>query len=387
LRYVLLTLTAVIYIGCGTNSSSSDFKSFLSELFSTQYFWKDKISNSNNLDKYQTPQEMIDDLKYKPKDKWSIAITKEENSNFLNQKSKGFGFARSIIGGKSIVIYVRIGSPAYNAGMKRGDILLKVDGKDITLENMLDATKNLETKTKFLIYRASIDKNITIEVLSQEYKFKVTSSSIVRTPQQDEVGYLRLDSFTAEATQEIDRAFTFFKSKNIENLIIDMRYNGGGSVVTASILLDKLIKDRDEEVQFTLKWNSDYQSKNRVYRFETDKNSLNLNKIIFLTTRATASASELVINSLKPYKQSSIVIVGDRTHGKPVGMEGKTDGTYVYYLVNFVIANSNNFYNYFNGLDVTKGCKSQDDLTHQLGDSSENMLKKALSFIDNGSCN
>jgi len=386
LRYILILFIVFIYIGCGIDSSKDDYRFFLYRLFKTEYFWKDKVQRDSSYYLYSNPQEMIDGLKYKAKDRWSMVLTKSQNNNFLNQKATGFGFSYTLENNNSTIVFVRIDSPANKAGIKRGDLLLKVDNKNITYQNILEATKNLDSNSQFLIYRPSIDKNITINITSQEYTFKVTSSSIVLSDIGQEVGYLRLDSFTAEATEEIESAFDFFKSKNIQNLIIDMRYNSGGSIITASILLDKLLRDRDEEIQFSLRWNSDFQNKNEVGRFETDNNSLDLDKIIFLTSRATASASELVINALKPYKGSDIVLVGDRTYGKPVGMEGKTDGKYIFYLVNFVISNADGFYNYFNGLDVTNGCSAVDDLTHQLGDREESMLKKALFYIDNGRC-
>ena len=105
-----------------------------------------------------------------------------------------------------------------------------------------------------------------------------------------------------------------------------------------------------------------------------------------MTTSWSASASEILINALKPYLQDNVVIIGDNTHGKPVGMSGKTDGTYIYYLINFVIKNANGFYDYFNGLEVTKDCKTFDDIQHELGDPQEQMLKTALFYVDNGYC-
>jgi C-terminal processing protease CtpA/Prc len=376
-------MITIFYIGCGTGSTDNNFKLFLYKLFTTQYFWADKVSRHVTYYKYHTPQEMIDGLKYKQKDRWSMVTTKEQNENFLNQKSIGFGFSYSKLeDNSSIVVFVRINSPADKAGLKRGDILLKVDDKNLTIENIKEATLNIDKKSKFLIYRPTLDKNLTINILAQEYSFKVTKAILLR----DNIGYMRLDSFTSKATEEIDSAFDFFKSQDITNLIIDVRYNSGGSIVTASILLDKLMRNVDNEVQFKLTWNKEYYAKNQIGRFETDSNSLDLDKIIFLTTGVTASASELVINALKPYKGDDIIIVGSKTHGKPVGMEGRTDGKYIYYLVNFVIANRDNFYDYFNGLDVTDGCFAPDDLTHQLGDSNESMLKKALFYIDNGQC-
>ena len=381
MRHILYISIAILYIGCRT-TPSNDYKPYLFQLFTTQYFWADKVPRDVGYYKYNSPQEMIDDLKYKPKDKWSIAVTQEQNSNFLNQKSAGFGFALREIDNKFTIIYTEIGSPADRAGIERGDIILKLNHKRVTINSIIEAIRGRE-ESSFLLYRPSIDRNITITLTAKEYKFKVTKASIL----DDNIGYLRLDSFTEEATEEIDSAFDIFKSKDIKNLVIDLRYNSGGSLVTASILLDKLMRDMDDEVQFKLEWNRQNQNRNLTYRFETDRNSIDLDKIVFLTTRETASASELVINALRPYLDDNIAIVGDRTYGKPVGMEGKSYGRYIFYLINFVVKNSNGFYDYFDGLDVNNGCYAEDnDFLHQLGDKEEKLLKKALLYIDMGSC-
>jgi C-terminal processing protease CtpA/Prc len=388
LRYIIFIIFTIFYIGCGEVdcSYSDDYKPFLYNLFKTEYFWADKVPDNVDLDRYNSPQEMIDALRYKPKDRWSMVLSKQENSNFLNQKSGGFGFASMDINNTIIVLFVRINSPADKAGLKRGDIIKKIDDKNASIQKILSYKSQLDKEVKFDIYRSSIHKDIIIYIKVQDYTFNVSNKKVVDTPNGERVGYFRLDSFTATATQEIDQAFDYFKSENINKLVIDLRYNGGGSVVTASILLDKFTRDRDNQLQFKLRWNDNYQNKNQVATFETDDNSIDLEQILFLTTRNTASASELVINAMKPYLGDNIIIIGDRTHGKPVGMEGKTDGVYIYYLINFVIENYNGVYDYFNGLSVTKGCETSDDITHQLGDPKEEMLKKALFYIDNGHC-
>ena len=388
MRYIISVFITLFYIGCGgiNHPSDNNYKPFLYNLFKTQYFWADKVSDSVDLNRYNSPQEMVNDLKYKPKDRWSMVLSKQQNSNFLNQKSGGFGFASVDINGTIIVLFVRISSPADKAGVRRGDIIKKVDDENASIEKIVSYTTKLDKNVKFDIYRESIDNNLTIFIKVQDYSFKVSDTKILYTPNKQKIGYLRLDSFTSTATQEINYAFDYFKSENIDKLVVDLRYNGGGSVVTASILLDKFVRDRDNQVQFTMRWNDDYQNKNEVSTFETDKNSIDLEQIVFLTTQNTASASELVINAMKPYLGEDIITIGGKTHGKPVGMEGETDGTYIYYLINFVIENYNGFYNYFDGLEVTNGCKTPDDITHQLGDPKEEMLKKALFYIDNNHC-
>ncbi|NEW61061.1 hypothetical protein GSY74_07160 [Sulfurovum sp. bin170] len=387
MKYIILITISILFLGCGGNSSSSSFQSYLHNLFLSEYFWAEKTPKTVDYTKYSTPQAMIDDLRYTPSDRWSMVLTKEENDNFLNQKSGGFGFAYTSDDEKDkVVIYTRIDSPADNAGLKRGDVVLTINNEKATLARIQKASSNVGEISSFEIYRASSDENLQIDIVSQEYTFRVTKASTVSSEKNESVGYMLFDSFTATATTEIDQAFDFFKEQNIEKLIIDLRYNGGGSVVTASILLDKLIRDRDDEIQFKLEWNSDKQDKNQIGRFETDDNSIDLDTIIFLTTEGSASASEMVINSLKPYLGDRVVTIGSKTHGKPVGMEGRTDGTYIYYLVNFVISNSDGFYDYFDGLEVTAGCEVEDDLTHQRGDGDEKMLKKALFYIDNNHC-
>jgi len=386
-KYIISTILSVLFIGCGSSTKSGFDKEYLYNLFETEYFWSKDINRTIDYKKYSEPQEMIDALKYHSMDRWSRVTTKKEHDNFLNQKAGGFGFLhREYEDEYRVVLYTRIDSPAYQSGLQRGDVIKMVNGKKTTDENMQKASSNLGETTIFNIYRPSSDESLEIKILSQEYSFRVTKYSIVTTPQDREAGYLRLDSFTGSASEEIDKAFDFFDEANITQLVVDLRYNTGGSVATASILLDKLIKNIDDEIQFTLKWNEEYQKKNQTSYFETDKNSLNLDQIIFLTTDHTASASELVINSLVPYMEEKIILIGAKTHGKPVGMRGKTDGDYIYYLVNFVISNQDGFYDYFEGLNVTDGCETEDDLLHKQGDIQEKMLKKALFYIDNGSC-
>jgi C-terminal peptidase prc len=387
LRYIITIFIATLFFGCGSSSIRNSFHPYLHNLFLKEYFWSDKIPKKVDYQRYSTPEEMIDGLKYAPKDHWSMVMTKEDNANFLNQKSGGFGFAYPIDDDKDkIVIYTRINSPAYIAGIKRGDLIISINGKEPTFKEMQKASKNIGVSSRFEIYRATTDENLKIDITSQEYRFEVTKTSTLITDNNKRVGYMRFDSFSASATTEIDKAFDYFREQNIDKLIIDMRYNGGGSVITASILLDKLTRDRDDKIQFIMSWNEQMKYKNEMGYFETDNNSIDLKTIIFLTTEKTASASELVINSMKPYIGDRVITIGTKTHGKPVGMEGKTDGDYIYYLVNFVIANSDGFYDYFDGLEVTAGCEVEDDLKHQLGEREEEMLKKALFYIDNNHC-
>jgi len=88
------------------------------------------------------------------------------------------------------------------------------------------------------------------------------------------IGYFRLDSFNVDALDEIEECFNLLKSRGVDELIVDLRYNGGGSLVMASILMDKLTTGLDGEVQFKLRWNRRYRARDYTYRFEEDRFSL-----------------------------------------------------------------------------------------------------------------
>jgi C-terminal processing protease CtpA/Prc len=213
----------------------------------------------------------------------------------------------------------------------------------------------------------------------------VISYSTVQSPGGSNVGYLRFDEFTENATVELEKAFTFFQAQNINKLVVDIRYNPGGSVNTASIFLDKMGGRLNGKVQFSMVWNPQSSGQNETLHFDTDSNSMSPLKLVFLTTGNSASASELSINAMKPYLGDNVAIVGETTHGKPTGMAGRTNGSYIYFLINFVVENSIGFYDYFDGLPPD--CAVSDtDYTHALGDPDEALLQEALYYVDNGHC-
>ena len=188
---------------------------------------------------------------------------------------------------------------------------------------------------------------------------------------------------------ELERIFTDFHDDNIDELVIDLRYNGGGSVATASALLDNVTNDYASQRQMYLDWNANYQQHNSSYTFEDidmqDGNELNMKRVFFLTTKGSASASEAVINALVPYLgEDNIITIGNFTHGKPVGMNGRVYGTNYYFLINFFVKNDADERTSFEGIPPT--CLADDDITHIMGDENETMLKTALHYIETGLC-
>lgn len=354
---------------------SSSEKAFVDDLFHTEYLWFDDVADID-YNAYNEPQALIDALKV-PQDKWSFTITESQYEDMVNQKTAGFGFGYTT---DFKVFIVRISSPADLAGLQRGDEILEINEEAASNENIAQASQNLNVATTFKILRNGSE--ISVTVTPEEYTFKVTMGKILNNT----TGYLRYDSFTSTSVAEFETAFTTFKNNSITDLIIDLRYNGGGSVDVASTLLDNLVINHEDDRQVYLDWNVNNKSKNSTYSFDEDEpNDLNMTRVIFLVTKNSASASELVISALKPYLgDTNVITIGDYTHGKPVGMGGRVFGSNYYFLINFYVKNDAGEVTSLDGIAPT--CPAEDDITHLMGDPDELMLKTALHYIDTGSC-
>ena len=386
----LILSLSLLLNSCGSSSNeetqtqifSLDEKEFLHNLFLTEYLWYDQVASNIDYSQFTEPQEMINALRIDPYDQWSFTMTQQEYEDYTNQLTSGFGFGYT----SDFFIYlVRINAPAYGL-LFRGDQILEINGEAVTDTLVSQASDNLNTATTFTLLRNGTQLDVT--VTPREYTFTVSLGKII-TQGTQKVGYLRYDSFTESSVGEFESIFTIFHNDNIDELVIDLRYNGGGSVATASALLDNVTNDYASQRQMYLDWNANYQQHNSSYTFEDidmqDGNELNMKRVFFLTTKGSASASEAVINALVPYLgEDNIITIGNFTHGKPVGMNGRVYGTNYYFLINFFVKNDADERTSFEGIPPT--CLADDDITHIMGDENETMLKTALHYIETGLC-
>lgn len=376
------TLDSILSEESGVDSFSLEEKKFVHQLFLTEYLWFEQVPATIDYAKYTEPQSMIDALRVDPPDVWSFTMTQDEYENYNNQKTEGFGFGYR----SDFTIYlVRINAPV-DGLLYRGDQILEVNGEAVTNSLIKEASQNLNTSSTFTVLRDGSEKDVT--VTPREYTFNVSLGEII-TQGTKKIGYLRYDSFTESSVAEFESIFTTFHNANIDELVIDIRYNGGGSVAAASALLDNINNAYPGERQMYLDWNFNYQQNNSSYTFEDadlqDGNELTMSRVFFLTTKGSASASEAVVNALVPYLNAeNIITVGDVTHGKPVGMTGRTYGINYYFLINFFVRNNMAETTSFEGIPVT--CPAEDDLTHLRGDANETMFKTALYYIETGNC-
>ena len=270
-------------------------------------------------------------------DKWSwivddyIALGKAFQG-ISKHNGMEFGLVANRDSRTDIFGYVRYVIPDTDAAkkeVKRGMIFNGINGEKLTRSNFRNL---LFSKDFYTIDLANfnegepISNGKSIELSKFEYQENPVFITKTITSGDKKIGYLMYNSFTSSFDTKLNDAFSTLKADGITDLIIDLRYNGGGSVRTAVYLSSMITGQFNKQLFATGRWNSKQQARNSTYNF-TNKinnegvkeaiNSLNLTKVYFITTNNSASASELVINSLKPY--IDVRTVGTKTHGKYVG--------------------------------------------------------------------
>ncbi|MBA7518796.1 hypothetical protein ES705_10869 [subsurface metagenome] len=172
------------------------------------------------------------------------------------------------------------------------------------------------------------------------------------------------------------------KANNITQLIVDLRYNGGGYISLAQELAEIIIPAEKTGEEFFTAIHNDNVSSNYDTTFYFSENELNLDldRVFFITTSRSASASELVINSLEPYME--VITIGSSTHGKPVGMYSFYFQDWLFAPVTIQLINSDGYGDYFNGLPPD--CIAEDGLDKSWGDETESSLSQAFHYISFG---
>jgi hypothetical protein len=205
-----------------------------------------------------------------------------------------------------------------------------------------------------------------------------------RNGQPVKVGYLDYTQFVTYSENDLAAAVTSFANQGATELVLDLRYNGGGDVATARDLASMIAGARVAGQVFAgLRFNDKNQAKNQNILFTAPAGATpNLSRVVIIASSGTASASELVINGLKPFM--NVVLIGDTTYGKPYGFEPFEYCGTVYNAVNFESVNALGAGGYTSGIPPT--CPANDDLDHQLGDPNEGELAAALSYISTGQC-
>jgi len=360
------------------------------------YLWYDKIPETDYT-RYASPEELFEALRYKDRDRWSYITSKEAYYTYIiSDTYTGLGFESKFDKNDDYRIsFVYKESPADKAGLHRNDRILEINGKTVREIEDNDLWGNIsgpDEKGILVELRIQDSGGFVKKVRLEKGQVKIQPIlyqniyEIVKDEKILKVGYVVFNEFSATAQTDLDAVFSYFKWQDIDELILDMRYNGGGSVSVAEYIASLIAGDRFEgEIFAKYLYNDNYKDWNAAGYFTASENNnaLDLNRVIFITTDLTASASELLINGLKPFIEA--VSVGDTTHGKPVGYSFAWNFCDIHLgLIDFGAVNIYDEGGYFDGIPPT--CYADDDLTRSLGDPAEVSLRSALEYLRTGYC-
>ncbi len=363
---------------------------FVRDVLTDLYLWFDEMPGANP-GRHATPEGYLEALRYRPLDSTFSYLTSRAASDafFTESRFVGIGISTAITAeGHVRVLQVFPGSPAAEAGFSRGDRILEIDGVPVSLlagAGAIDAAfgpadagapVDLVVADRAGIRRAArlVKRPVTIPTVS-----------LVRVLEAGgrRVGYIFFRNFVEPSHAALDDAFATLAAARVDDLVLDVRYNGGGLVSVAQHLASLIGGVRTDGQVFARYVHNDRNTyRNEVLRFDRRPGALSLDRLIVITTRASASASELVINALTPFMR--VVIVGDRTYGKPVGQYQVPFCDKLLAPVSFSMRNADGEGDFFGGLPPT--CAAPDDLEHELGDPAEGSLREALRFASTGSC-
>jgi carboxyl-terminal processing protease len=364
------------------------------------YYWYNMPSvtsiTTDTKDNYADPYALLEAMRYTDRDKWSFVADYDEFLAEMNGTFVGHGI-RVGLDSDSLARIAMIynNSPLYASGVRRGWIVKTVGGVAIA---PLIVSKNTTAYnnawgpstsgySNTILFRRPNGKDTTIT--SAKSSFTINSVLVYDTLHLKTgviAGHLVFESFIEPSEDELKTAFAYFKARNVTKFILDLRYNGGGYLYIAQQLAYYLGGSNLAATTFVkLSYNNKSQAANATYTFGTDRvntgSLLSLPAVVVITSRLTASASEAVMNGLKPHM--TLVSVGDTTDGKPVGMNGWPCGQkYFFWPITFKLVNSADQGDYFDGIAPNK--IANDDITRDFKDKNEECLKEAILYLETG---
>ena len=412
-------------------ASASEINDFVWNGMNAAYLYKQEISDLDNdrfndsdeyasyLNNYNSPEDLFESLIYERDniDKFSLII---DNYIELEQYLSGVSLSNGLNYGLvylpnsnneifGFVRYVNNGSAADLANINRGDIFRSIDGVPLSVDNYSDLLSQEIYTINFANYFNNDTDNINDDTIELNgINIELQKVPLVKNPvhhystldySSGKIGYLMYNQFVSNYDDYLKTIFSEFKSNSIDELILDLRYNPGGSINSAIVLASLITGQFENEVFNTEQWNNDIQNywinNNPEYlinRFTTFQSSLNLSRVYILTTRSSASASELIINCLEPY--INVVQIGTTTYGKYQASITLYDSenfsnqnvnrSHSYALQPLVLKtlNVNGVTDYYNGINPDYEYEERAFDMGQVGDLNEPMLNFTLDIID-----
>ncbi|PWE00245.1 S41 family peptidase [Marinilabilia rubra] len=377
--------------------------SFVEDTMSIYYFWNEEMPELGPKE-IEDSELYFDSLLKKPDDRWSF-ITDDYGAliNYFAgvQKSTGYSLMPIYLNSTSnqviaFIEYVHRDTPAEEAGLKRGDMIYKIDGEIIDDQNFSDLLSRDIFEATLGEFNANNEiievSKVNIEAIETNLH-PVIESTVIDTLGH-KIGYLAYSSFVANYDTALVSAFSEFKTAGVTDLVFDLRYNGGGAVSTAALLGDMIVSPGNARNTFIervfnnfltneFKRDPGFSTDDLKIKFEENGFNLGLEKFYVLTTASTASASEMIIYGLEPYMD--VIQIGTTTHGKYYASTTFSDQANHNWAIQPIILRSINATNSINYSEGLSPDIELDDyfylFPYELGDPKELFMAKAISEI------
>lgn len=403
--------------GQGTSNacSTSAQISFANDVLNEWYLFPDLLDNTVNAATFTDVQSYLNarvaPARAQSVDKGFTFATSiaEENALISSGSSAGFGIrlAYDTAANRVFLLESFETAPGFAAGMDRGTELLAIGVNSSSLETVsslmaaggpqavIDALGPSDPGVTRVLRFATLEGD-TIEASVTKADFPIDPISdrygtLILDDGGKKVGYLNLRTFiVSDAANQLRDAFGEFRAEGVTELILDLRYNGGGLVSVADTMGDLMGAGRLGQVWSETVLRQSKSAENSTEFFQNEVNALQPTKIAVIGTRSTASASELVTNSMIPYVGDGMALVGANTSGKPVGQFGfdLAECDLRIRAVTFQTLNADGNGDYFTGLAsvMPNTCRANDDIFAAFGDPTEASTAAALDFLGGRTC-